>query len=74
MNQVRRQVAWLVLTVLAVDAGFAGAYFTGRLRGASEPIKLAFTALWTLVTLGVVIWGLTRVRKARLGPSRTSPT
>ena len=70
--EMRREVLWLVVAVLVVDAIFIGAYFVGRVRSASDPIKLAFTALWTLVTLGVVIRGLSRVRKARLGSSVTS--
>jgi hypothetical protein len=65
-STVRREIVWLVLAVLAVDAIFVAAYVVGGLRGASDPIKLAFTALWTLVTLGIIIRGLTRVRSARL--------
>jgi hypothetical protein len=65
-GQLRREVLWLVVVVLAVDGVFAGTYFLARVRGASDPIKVAFTALWTLVTLGVVIRGLSRVRRARL--------
>jgi hypothetical protein len=58
-------VLQLVGLVLLVDAIFGAAYFLGNLR-TSDPAKLAFTALWTLVTLAVVIRGLSRVRKARL--------
>ena len=72
MKPVAREVVWLVVTVLAVDAIFAGAYFLGRLRSASDPIKLGFTALWTLVTLGVVVRGLSQVRRARLDSSAIS--
>jgi RsiW-degrading membrane proteinase PrsW (M82 family) len=69
---LKREVLWLLVAVLAVDALFVSAYFVGRVRGASDPIKVAFTALWTLVTLGVVIRGLSRIRKARLDSSVTS--
>jgi hypothetical protein len=65
-GQLRREVLWLVVVVLAVDGVFAGTYFLGRVRSAPDPVKVAFTALWTLVTLGVVIRGLSRVRRARL--------
>jgi RsiW-degrading membrane proteinase PrsW (M82 family) len=68
----KREVLWLVVAVLAVDAMFVFAYFLASVRGASDPIKVAFTALWTLVTLGVVIRGLSRVRRARLDSSATS--
>jgi hypothetical protein len=64
----------LVALVLGVDALFVAIYFLGDLRRASDPGKLVFTALWTLVTLGVVIRGLSRIRSARLdraGPGQS---
>jgi hypothetical protein len=63
---LRREVVVLVALVLAVDLVFVALYFLGRLRSASDPVKLGFTLLWTLTTLAVVIRGLTRLRKARL--------
>jgi hypothetical protein len=65
-DRLRREVLWLVLGVLAVDALFAGAYFAAGLRRAPDTSKIAFTAVWTLATLGVVIRGLSRIRRARL--------
>jgi hypothetical protein len=65
-DPVRREVLWLVLAVLAIDAVFVTLYFLARLPTASDAVKLVFTALWTLVTLGIVIRGLSRVRSARL--------
>jgi hypothetical protein len=67
---MRREVLGLVLVVLAVDAVFIAGYFLARLPAASDPVKLTFTAVWTLVTLGIVIRGLARVRSARLRRSR----
>jgi hypothetical protein len=69
-DPVRREVLWLVLAVLAIDAVFVALYFLARLPTARDAVKLAFTALWTLVTLGIVIRGLSRVRSARLRNSR----
>jgi hypothetical protein len=66
MKRVKREVLWLVVAVLVVDAFFAAAYFLGHLRTASDITKIAFTALWTLVTLAVVIRGLARVRSVRI--------
>ena len=66
MKRVKREVLWLVMAVLAVDAVFAAVYFGGRIREASDFSKLIFTALWTLATLAVVIRGLARVRSVRL--------
>ena len=66
MRRVKREVLWLIVAVLIVDAFFGGAYFLGRVRTASDLTKLIFTAAWTLVTLAVVIRGLARVRSVRL--------
>jgi hypothetical protein len=76
MRQVGQEALLLVGAVLLVDAIFVAVYFLGNLRTVSDPAKLAFTAAWTLVTLAVVIRGLSRVRKARLigsQPSRNPP-
>jgi len=65
MKRVKREVMWLLIAVLLVDAVFVALYFLGRLRTASDSGKIVFTALWTLVTLAVVIRGLSRVRSVR---------
>jgi hypothetical protein len=63
---VRREALLLVLAVLVVDAIFIAGYFLAHLRHASGGIKLAFTLIWTLVTLAVVIRGLSRIHSARV--------
>ena len=76
MKPVGREVLLLVGVVLLVDVLFVAVYFWANLRIAPDAVKLAFTAVWTLVTLGVVIRGLSRVRKARLfglPPSSNTP-
>jgi hypothetical protein len=65
---VRREVLLLVAMVVVVDLVFVAAYFVARLPTSSDSVKLGFTALWTLATLGVVIRGLTRLRKTRINP------
>jgi hypothetical protein len=65
---VRREVLLLVAMVLVVDLVFVAAYFVARVRTSSDPVKVGFTALWTLATMGVVIRGLTRLRRARIHP------
>ena len=67
----RRQVLLLVAMVLVVDLVFVAAYFVVGLQRSSDSVKLGFTALWTLATLGVVIRGLTRLRKTRIDPPST---
>ena len=68
-SEARREVFQLVAVVIAVDVLFVALFFVARLRTASEGVKLGFTALWTLATLGVVLRGLTRVRRTRLTSS-----
>jgi hypothetical protein len=74
MKRVRREVLWLVVAILLVDAAFVGVYLLAQVGQASDTTKFAFTALWTLVTLGVVIRGLSRVRRTRLGRGEISRT
>jgi hypothetical protein len=65
-GSLKREILALITLVLAVDAVFVAAYFLGQVRSASDSGKVVFTAVWTLVTLGVVIRGLSRVRRVRL--------
>jgi hypothetical protein len=62
---VRREVLTLVLLVVAVDAAFIALYYAAGLAHAGGGLKLAFTIVWTLATLAVVIRGLRRVSAAR---------
>jgi hypothetical protein len=66
VKRVKREVLWLVVAVLAVDAVFIAAFLGAKIRTASDLTKICFTALWTLATLAVVIRGLARVRSVRL--------
>ena len=63
---VRREALSLVGMVVIVDAVFAAAYFMAGVERASDGNKLLYTAVWTVVTLLVVLRGLTRIRRARL--------
>lgn len=74
MKRVRREVLSLVIAILGVDAGFVALYFLLQVRDASDSSKIAFTALWTLVTLGVIIRGLSRVRRIRMDRRAISRT
>lgn len=74
MKRVRREVLSLVIAILGVDAGFVALYFLLQVRDASDSSKIAFTALWTLLTLGVIIRGLSRVRRIRMDRRAISHT
>ena len=54
--------------VVVVDLVFIIAYFVARLQTSSDSVKVGFTVLWTLATLGVVLRGLSRLRRARIHP------
>jgi hypothetical protein len=62
---VRREALTLVALVVVVDAAFVGAYFLAGIQHAGSGAKLAFTVAWTVVTLLVVLRGLTRIRLLR---------
>ncbi|HEX5962442.1 MAG TPA: hypothetical protein VFY42_01855 [Gemmatimonadales bacterium] len=64
---VKREALLLVAWVVAVDVAFVAAYFLAGIERAPDGLKLAFTGIWTVITLAVVIRGLTRIRGARLG-------
>lgn len=63
---VRQEVLILVGLVLIVDGVCAAVYFLAGIERASDGAKLAFTGIWTVVTLVVVLRGLARIRSARL--------
>lgn len=63
---MRREVLWLLLAVILVDAVFVAMYFLAHIQVASDTVKLGFTALWTVVTFAIVIRSLSRIRSARL--------
>jgi hypothetical protein len=65
---VRGALLRLVLLVIIVDALFIAGYFLFHLEAASRPARIGYTAAWTVVTLLLVLQGLTRVRALRGRP------
>jgi hypothetical protein len=65
-GRLRREVLALVGLVLAVDAVFLAGYWLGGVARRPDRWKLIYTGAWTLVTLLVVLRGLTRVRAERM--------
>jgi len=63
---LKREVLVLVGQVLAVDALFIAVYFGAGIERGSDRVKIAFTVVWTVINLVVVIRGLTRIRSARV--------
>jgi hypothetical protein len=62
---MKRELFLLLATVLVVDALFIAGYFLMHLDAAGDPAKIGYTAGWTVVTLLVILRGLTRMRSLR---------
>lgn len=62
----KREALVLVGLVVAVDALFIAVYFGAGIERASDGLKIAFTVVWTVINLAVVIRGLSRIRSARV--------
>jgi hypothetical protein len=62
---MKRELFLLLATVLVVDALFIAGYFVVHLESAGNPARIAYTAVWTVVTLLLVLRGLTRIRSLR---------
>jgi hypothetical protein len=62
---MKRELFLLLAMVLVVDVLFIGAYFLFHLDAAGDAAKMGYTAVWTVVTLLVVLRGLTRIRFLR---------
>lgn len=67
VRPVRREILWLILGVLVVDALFLAGYFLLHLDRAAAGARLGYTAAWTLATLAVVLRALSRIRRLRRG-------
>jgi hypothetical protein len=67
---VRREVLILVGLVVVIDLVFIAAYFLGGIDQSSDQMKLLFTAVWTAITLVVVLRALLRIRRVRVPRGR----
>lgn len=62
---MKRELFLLLAAVLVVEALFIPGYFLFHLDAAGDLAKIGYTAVWTVVTLLVVLRGLTRMRSLR---------
>jgi hypothetical protein len=65
---MKRELLLLIAAVLVVDAVFIAGYFLFRLNAAGDSAKLGYTAVWTGLTLLVVLRALSRIRALRNRP------
>lgn len=68
--EMRRHLLVMIGIVVVLDAVAIGAYYLLDLRSAAPHIQYVFTAVWTVLTLLVVLRGMGRVRAARLRARR----
>jgi hypothetical protein len=69
---MRRHLLEMIGLVVALDAIMLGIYYAMGVKYRPSRVQLVFTAVWTILTLIVVLRGMGRVRGARkgLGTSR----
>ncbi|MBA3317582.1 MAG: hypothetical protein H0T50_05760 [Gemmatimonadales bacterium] len=62
---MKRELFLLLASVLMVDALFIAGFFLFQIDAARHPVKIGYTAVWTVVTLLVVLRSLARIRTMR---------
>ena len=60
-----RHLITMVVLVIVLDAVAIGVYHLAALQSASQGMRNAFTAAWTLATLVIVGVNLRRIRRER---------
>lgn len=64
--ELKRYLIWMVVAVVGLDAMAISLYYGLHVRSAAPRTQALFTGAWTLVTLVVVLTGMTRIRAARV--------
>jgi len=64
--ELKRYLIWMVVAVVALDAVAIGLYYGLHVRSAAPRTQALFAGAWTLVTLIVVLTGMTRIRAVRV--------
>ena len=63
---MRRHLLEMIALVIVLDAITIGVYYALGMKYRPPRVQIVFTAIWTLLTLLVVLRGMGKVRKARL--------
>ena len=64
-RRMQKELMWLVLLIVAVDAAAIGAYTLLDVEDRSRGMRTAFTAVWIALTLAVVVPRLQRMKALR---------
>ena len=70
-REIRKHLMIMVALILVIDAIAVAVFSTLDIGDAPRRTRTLFTAVWTIVTLAIVLNGLYRIRLARGG--RGSP-
>ncbi len=65
-TELKTHLFRMIAAVVVLDAVAMGLYYWLHIRSATPRIQTLFTGAWTVVTLGVVLTGLGRIRAARV--------
>ena len=69
MREIRKHLMIMVALILVIDAIAVAMFSALDIGDAPRRTRTLFTALWTVVTLAIVLNGLYRIRLARGGRS-----
>ncbi|HYD51570.1 MAG TPA: hypothetical protein VEA99_03040 [Gemmatimonadaceae bacterium] len=64
-RRLQRELMWLVLGIVIVDALAIGAYSVLEMNGRAGGTRLGFTIAWVAATLAVVVPRLQRIKGLR---------
>jgi hypothetical protein len=65
-GQLKRYLLLMVAAVVMLDGAAIGLYYALHVKRASVVMQQAFAGAWIVLTLAVVMTGLSRIRNARL--------
>lgn len=64
---MRRHLIEMIALVVVLDAITIGIYYAVGMTSRAPRVQIAYTAVWTVLTLLIVLRGMNRVKAARLG-------
>ena len=66
MREMKRELLIMIASVVALDAVVIAIYYAVGIKTTSQRTQTIFVAVWTVVTLLLVLRGTGRVRAARI--------
>lgn len=64
---MRRHLIEMIALVAVLDAITIGIYYAVGMTSRAPRVQIVYTAVWTVLTLLIVLRGMNRVKAARLG-------